>query len=285
MAGSTNTEEISNFPARILTAGVRSDGDEGVKKELEASGYVVDRYANDVAVRRQATAGNCSLVILDAAPSDRGYIVLLRAIKRSSTVPVLVLFKRGKIADLLEALNEGADNYLVKPVAISKLLFCVEELMQRTKAANSTVLRLADLELDWSSRKCFRNGSDLSLSTQEFSMLRTLFLRQGQVVSRAVLAQEVWGRKFDEKSNMVEVAIARLRKKLDGSFELKLVNTVRGEGYFLGPRSDIPSGASDHLFEETRSRDGDATATQATLIRVSQDFDPPRGIEAFALET
>lgn len=285
MAGSTNSEMISNFSIRILTAGVISEGDEGVKKVLEASGYVVDRCPDDVGVRRQATVRKSALVILNAGPCGRRYIAPLRAVKRSSTIPVLVLFERGKVADLLGALNQGADSYLVKPVAISRLLACVEELMQRARSVNSTVLRLADLELDWSSRKCFRNGSDLGLSTQEFHMLHALFLRQGQVVSRVVLAQEVWRRKFDEKSNMVEVAIARLRKKLDSSFELKLLNTARGEGYFLGPRSDLFSRALDHPFEPNQSQEGCATAAQTTLIRTSQDSCLSHGIEALALET
>jgi len=150
---------------------------------------------------------------------------------------VLVLTARDKVEDRVQGLQQGADDYLVKPFSFSELLARVQALLRRGQAQDSTVLRLADLELDMASRKVFRNRVRLDLTAKEFTLLVVLLRRRGQILSRTTLAEQVWDMNFDSDTNVVEVAIRRLRSKLDDPFEVKLLHTVRGMGYVLEDRS------------------------------------------------
>lgn len=208
-----------------------------LKKGLEENGYTVD-VARDGAKGRYLSAEHTyGLILLDAVlPGADGFAVL-RAIRRTSTVPVLVLTVRDRVEDRVNGLRQGADEYLVKPFTLPELLARVRALLQRGKPNEPTIYRLADLELDLASRKCVRNHQRIDLTAKEFTLLAVLLRRSGQIVTRSTLAEEVWDTTLDSDTNAVEVAIRRLRSKIDDPFELKLLHTVRGSGYVLEDRS------------------------------------------------
>jgi two-component system copper resistance phosphate regulon response regulator CusR len=167
---------------------------------------------------------------------------VLKALRAKGNRPVLMLTARDKVEDRVRGLQEGADDYLVKPFAFSELLARVAALLRRGAAANGaaangTQLQLADLEIDLASRKAHRARQRLDLTAKEFTLLVLLLRRRGQVLSRTTLAEQVWDMNFDSDTNVVEVAVRRLRAKLDDPFPTKLLHTVRGMGYVLEDRS------------------------------------------------
>ena len=148
-----------------------------------------------------------------------------------------MLTARDKIEDRVRGLQGGADDYLVKPFAFSELLARVQALLRRGgQAQQSSTLQLGELELDLARRKAQRARQRLDLTAKEFTLLTLLLQRQGQVLSRTLLAEQVWDMNFDSNTNVVEVAVRRLRSKLDDPFEHKLLHTVRGMGYVLEQR-------------------------------------------------
>ncbi len=209
-------------------------------KGLSENGYVVDVARDGIDGRRLAADGEYDLVLLDIMlPGVDGFGVL-RAIRERGQRPVLMLTARDKVEDRVRGLQEGADDYLVKPFAFSALLARVQALLRRgagAAAAAATTLQLADLELDLVSRKAHRAGQRLDLTAKEFTLLGLLLRRRGQILSRTTLAEQVWDMNFDSDTNVVEVAVRRLRAKLDDPFPLKLLHTVRGMGYVLEDRS------------------------------------------------
>ena len=211
-------------------------GDE-LKKGLEENGYAVDIARDGAKGRYLSAEHDYGLILLDAVlPGADGFAVL-RAIRRTSTVPVLVLTVRDRVEDRVNGLRQGADEYLVKPFTLPELLARVRALLQRGKPNDATTYRLADLELDLASRKCVRNHQRIDLTAKEFTLLAVLLRQSGQIVTRSTLAEEVWDTTLDSDTNVVEVAIRRLRSKIDDPFDLKLLHTVRGSGYVLEDRS------------------------------------------------
>jgi two-component system copper resistance phosphate regulon response regulator CusR len=213
---------------------------EYLRRGLTQSGYVVDVASDGIDGRHLAQEGEYDLILLDVMlPGIDGFAVLsaLRQVKRT---PVLMLTARDKVEDRVKGLREGADDYLVKPFAFSELLARVEALLRRGHQTGDTqelvVLKMEDLELDLARRKAFRAGQRLDLTAKEFLLLTLLLRRQGQVLSRTLLAEQVWDMNFDGGTNIVEVAVRRLRGKLDDPFERKLLHTVRGMGYVLESR-------------------------------------------------
>jgi two-component system, OmpR family, copper resistance phosphate regulon response regulator CusR len=211
-------------------------------KGLSESGYVVDVARNGIDGRNLATEGEYDVVLLDIMlPGVDGFGVLEAMRKRSARTPVLMLTARDKVEDRVRGLQEGADDYLVKPFAFSELLARVAALLRRGQvsaaASNSTVLTLADLEIDLASRKAQRGGQRIDLTAKEFKLLTLLMRRHGQILSRTTLAEQVWDMNFDSDTNVVEVAIRRLRAKIDDPFDAKLLHNVRGMGYVLELRS------------------------------------------------
>lgn len=212
-------------------------------KGLSENGYVVDVASDGIRGRLLACEGEYDLVLLDLMlPGVDGFGVL-KAMRERGQTPVLMLTARDKIEDRVRGLQEGADDYLVKPFAFSELLARVGALLRRganaATAANGTgtQLRLADLDVDLASRKAHRDGKRLDLTAKEFTLLTLLLRRRGQVLSRTTLAEQVWDMNFDSDTNVVEVAVRRLRAKLDDPFPNKLLHTVRGMGYVLEDRS------------------------------------------------
>jgi two-component system copper resistance phosphate regulon response regulator CusR len=144
-----------------------------------------------------------------------------------------MLTARDKVEDRVRGLEGGADDYLVKPFAFSELLARIQALLRRGRGQESTLLKLADLEMDLARRKAQRGGMRLDLTAKEFTLLALMLRRHGQVLSRTVLAEQVWDMNFDSDTNVIEVAVRRLRAKIDDPFETKLLHTVRGMGYVL----------------------------------------------------
>ncbi len=210
-------------------------------KGLSENGHVVDVARDGIQGRLLACEGEYDLVLLDLMlPGVDGFGVLKAMRERAVQTPVLMLTARDKVEDRVRGLQEGADDYLVKPFAFSELLARVGALLRRgggNGVANATQLRLADLDLDLASRKAHRAGTRLDLTAKEFTLLTLLLRRRGQILSRTTLAEQVWDMNFDSDTNVVEVAVRRLRAKLDDPFPNKLLHTVRGMGYVLEDRS------------------------------------------------
>jgi two-component system, OmpR family, copper resistance phosphate regulon response regulator CusR len=213
-----------------------------LEKGLSENGYVVDVVRNGIEGRQFATEGDYQLVLLDIMlPGVDGFGVL-KAIRTRGTTPVLMLTARDKVEDRVRGLQDGADDYLVKPFAFSELLARVAALLRRggsggATAVAPTVLKIADLEVDLVSRRVTRGEQRLDLTPKEFALLSLLLRRRGQILSRTTLADQVWNMNFDSETNVVEVAVRRLRVKLDDPFESKLLHNVRGMGYVLEERS------------------------------------------------
>jgi len=178
------------------------------------------------------------LLILDIMLPGIDGLALLSAVRQVKTTPILMLTARDRIEDRVHGLQQGADDYLVKPFAFSELLARVRALLRRggQTAPDSSVVRLADLEVDLIRRKATRSGQRLDLTAKEFALLTLLAQRKGEILARTTLAEQVWDMNFDSDTNVVEVAVRRLRAKLDDPFETKLLQTVRGMGYVLEER-------------------------------------------------
>jgi two-component system copper resistance phosphate regulon response regulator CusR len=211
-----------------------------LQRGLAENGYVVDVARDGIEGRRLATGGDYQLVLLDLMlPGVDGFGVL-SAIRERGRTPVLMLTARDKVEDRVRGLEQGADDYLVKPFAFSELLARVNALLRRgapSTAAPATQLTLSDLEVDLLSRKAIRAQQRLDLTAKEFNLLALLLRRRGQILSRTTLAEQVWNMNFDSDTNVVEVAVRRLRAKLDDPFPAKLLHTVRGMGYVLEERT------------------------------------------------
>ena len=213
-------------------------------KGLSENGHVVDVARDGIEGRRLATGGDYDLVLLDLQlPGIDGFGVLSALRAQSRYTPVLMLTAREKVEDRVRGLEQGADDYLVKPFAFSELLARVGALLRRGTPAGpgagvqpTTQLRLADLDVDLLARKATRAQQRLDLTAKEFNLLTLLLRRRGQILSRTTLAEQVWEMNFDSDTNVVEVAVRRLRAKLDDPFPSKLLHTVRGMGYVLEER-------------------------------------------------
>lgn len=207
-----------------------------LQKGLGENGYVVDIARDGIDGAHMAVHGDYDLVLLDVMlPGIDGFGVL-KAIRAGKDVAVLMLTARDSVDDRVLGLREGADDYLVKPFAFSELLARIEALQRRgmrSSTPGSTRLVLGHLEVDLARRKAVREGCSLDLTPKEFLLLSLLMRRQGEVLSRTVLAEQVWDMHFDSDTNVVDVAVRRLRTKLDDPFEVKMLRTVRGMGYVL----------------------------------------------------
>ncbi|WP_156391614.1 MULTISPECIES: heavy metal response regulator transcription factor [unclassified Roseateles] len=211
-----------------------------LRKGLTEEGFVVDVARNGVDGLHLAAEGDYDLVLLDGMLPGIDGLAVLAALRQSQQTPVLMLTARSQVEDRVKGLQAGADDYLVKPFAFSELLARIQALLRRGRPAQmpseATVLKLSDLELDLIRRKAVRAGKRLELTAKEFNLLSLLLRRAGEVLSRTELAEQVWDMNFDSETNVVEVAVRRLRTKLDQPFDRPLLHTVRGMGYVLEAR-------------------------------------------------
>ena len=176
-------------------------------------------------------------VLLDLGlPGMDGIEVLRHVRAQKNAIPVIILTARDEVNDKVRGLNEGADDYLVKPFAFSELLARVRSILRRGPARQADLLRLADLEIDVPRMRTLRGGTRIELTPKEFGLLSLLVRRSGEVLSRTLIAEQVWDMNFDSDTNVVDVHIRRLRSKVDEPFARKLIHTVRGRGYVAEDR-------------------------------------------------
>jgi len=211
-----------------------------LRQGLGESGYTVDVALNGTDGLHAAANGDHDLLILDVMlPGIDGFAVL-SALRTCRQTPVLMLTARGKTDDKLRGFELGADDYLVKPFQFPELLARVRALLKRGQpAVADPTVRVGDLEIDPVRHRATRGGQRIQLTAKEFSLLCLLAQRSGEVLSRTQIASLVWDIHFDSDSNVVDVAIRRLRAKVDDPFAEKLIHTVRGVGYVLDQRSGI----------------------------------------------
>jgi heavy metal response regulator len=209
-------------------------------KGLSEEGFVVDVANNGLDGLHLSVESDYDAVLLDRMLPGLDGLALLAALRRVKSTPVLMLSARQQTDDRVEGLRAGADDYLVKPFAFSELVARVHALLRRTQTVQTsgaeTTLKLGELELDLLRRKATRAHSPLDLTTKELQLLELLLRRSGEVLSRTEIAERVWDMHFDSGTNVIDVAIRRLRSKLDAPFERPMLHTVRGFGYILEER-------------------------------------------------
>ncbi|MDH4873615.1 heavy metal response regulator transcription factor [Pseudomonas sp. BN515] len=209
-----------------------------LRQGMTEAGLAADLATNGLEGRDLALAGSYDLIILDVMlPGLDGWQVLRSLRQAGLQVPVLFLTARDAVEERVHGLELGADDYLIKPFAFAELLARVRTLLRRgASAPQETSLDLGDLHLDLLSRRVERGGQRIDLTTKEFALLEFLLRRQGEVLPKTLIAAEVWDMHFDSETNVIEVAVRRLRAKLDDDFPTKLIHTVRGMGYVLEAR-------------------------------------------------
>ena len=206
-----------------------------LRQGLSEAGFVVDLARDGTDGVHLAFSEAHDLIVLDVMlPGIDGWQVLQAIRRAGKDVPVLFLTARDEVENRVKGLELGADDYLVKPFAFAELLARVRTLLRRGgKATEPDTLRLADLELDLLRRRVTRSGKRIDLTAKEFALLELLLRRQGEVLPRSLIASQVWDMNFDSDTNVIDVAVRRLRAKVDDEFEPKLIQTVRGMGYVL----------------------------------------------------
>lgn len=205
-----------------------------LKQGLSEAGFTVDLVRDGADGLHHALTENYDLLVLDVMlPSLDGWEVLQRVRQDNKHMPVLFLTARDQVKDRVKGLELGADDYLVKPFAFSELLARVRTLLRRGKTKEPEILQAADLKLDLVRRRVTRAGKRIELTSKEFALLELMLRRQGEVLPRSLIASQVWDMNFDSDTNVIEVAIRRLRAKIDDDFEPKLIRTLRGMGYVL----------------------------------------------------
>jgi two-component system copper resistance phosphate regulon response regulator CusR len=206
-----------------------------LRQGLTEAGFVVDLARDGQDGLHLALHGEYDLLILDVMlPGLDGWQVLQTLRQRGLQMPVLFLTARDQVEDRVKGLELGADDYLVKPFSFAELLARVRTILRRGQGgAEVTTLQVADLELDLLRRRVSRAGRRIDLTAKEFGLLELLMRRQGEVLPRSMIASQVWDMNFDSDTNVIEVAVRRLRLKIDEAHEIKLIQTVRGMGYVL----------------------------------------------------
>jgi two-component system, OmpR family, copper resistance phosphate regulon response regulator CusR len=205
-----------------------------LKRGLTEAGFQVNVAADGLEGRRQIEISSFDLIVLDILlPGMDGWEILAWARAKGVQTPILLLTARDAVADRVRGLELGADDYLVKPFAFSELLARVRTILRRPPVREAAKIRVADLELDIAGHKAIRGGHWLDLTAREFTLLTLLVRRAGEVLTRTLIAELVWGMSSEGDSNVVDVSLRRLRTKLDDPFPRKLLRTVRGVGYIL----------------------------------------------------
>lgn len=208
-----------------------------LRKALTESGYMVEIALNGLDGQHWIQESEFDLIILDVMLPGLDGWQLLQIIRRKWQTPVLFLTARDSIDDRVKGLELGADDYLVKPFSYAELLARVRTLLRRGPPREVEQFLVADLSVDLLRRKVTRNGERLTLTNKEFALLHLLVSREGEVLSRSLIASQIWQMNFESDTNVVDVAVRRLRAKVDDPYQCKLIHTVRGIGYMLEVQS------------------------------------------------
>ncbi len=222
---------------RILIIEDEKDVAEYIAKGLRESGHSPDVAHDGKEGLLLATTNDYPIIILDRMlPSIDGITILKTLRGAGNTTPIIILSALSEVDDRVQGLKAGGDDYLVKPFAFTELLARVEALIRRHKGESEalTKLEVGDLEMDLLSRSVVRAGKKLNLQAREFSLLEYLLRNKGQIVTRTMLLENVWHYHFDPQTNVIDVHISRLRRKVDDDFPKALIKTVRGSGYVIG---------------------------------------------------
>ena len=220
---------------KILIVEDEAHTGEYLRQGLREAGYFVELARNGVDGLHEAKEGGYDLLILDVMlPGIDGWSLLQSLRRKNQRVPVLFLTARDSVEDRVKGLELGADDYLIKPFSFSELLARVKSILRRGAAMQeATSLEVADLHLDLVRRRVTRGGQRVDLTAKEFGLLELFMRRCGEVLPRTLIASKVWDINFDSDSNVIDVAVRRLRAKIDDGFDTKLLQTVRGMGYVL----------------------------------------------------
>ena len=220
---------------KILIVEDEPKAGEYLRQGLGEAGFIVDLAHNGIDGLHLALQGTYDLVILDVMlPGLNGWQVLQSMRQHGLQMPAMFLTARDQVEDRVKGLELGADDYLIKPFSFAELLARVRTILRRGRSGTeSTTLRVADLELDLLRRRVTRAGKRIDLTAKEFGLLELLMRRSGEVLPRSLIASQVWDMNFDSDTNVIEVAMRRLRIKIDEGQDVKLIQTVRGMGYVL----------------------------------------------------
>ena len=217
-----------------------------IAKGLRENDFVVDVAHDGVDGLHFLLTNDYDLAILDVMlPGMNGWKILELARQAGKMTPVMFLTARDDVEDRVCGLELGAEDYLIKPFSFSELLARVRVIMRRgaphAASSEEAVLQISDLQLDFLKHRASRNGKRIELTQKEFLLLSLLMRRRGEVLSRTVLAEQVWDMNFDPETNVIDVAVRRLRSRIDDGYEVKLLHTFRGAGYVLEVRNDADS--------------------------------------------
>ena len=203
-------------------------------EQLTTSGYRVDLAASGSEALSRGAAGDYAVITIDRMLPDIDGITVMRQLRDGGTAaPFLIVSALGEVDDKVRGLRAGGDDYLVKPFSFVELLARIEALNRRSDIVNETILRVGDLAIDLMSRTASRRGRNILLLPREFQLLEYLVRNEGRVVSRAMLLQHVWDLHFDPSTNIIDVYVGRVRRKVDDQQAYPLIHTVRGAGYCL----------------------------------------------------
>ncbi len=217
---------------RILVMEDEPKAGEYLRTGLTESGYIVDVARNGRDGLHMANEFRYDLILLDVMMPEMDGWEVMRQLDKSAAVPVLFLTARGTLEDKLKGLDLGAEDYLVKPFSFAELLARIRVALRRGNQQRADdVLRIADLEMDVPKRRVQRGDQRVTLTNKEFALLQFFVQNQGQVLSRSLIASRVWDMNFDSDTNVVDVAVRRLRQKIDEPFATRLLHTVHGVGY------------------------------------------------------
>lgn len=219
---------------RILIAEDEKSLNRIIAKQLKAAGYSVDCAFNGEEAYDLISMTDYDAAVFDVMmPKIDGFALLRKIRNEGNNLPVLFLTARDSIEDRVEGLDIGADDYLVKPFAFEELLARIRVLIRKNSVSNSSIITVADLTVDISSRKVTRGGKDILLSAKEYELLQYLAVNNGIVLSREKIEDHIWNYDYEGGTNVVDVYIRYLRKKIDEGYDKKLIHTVRGMGYVL----------------------------------------------------
>lgn len=205
-----------------------------IKRGLKESGYAVDIATNGTDGLFQAENIPYDLIVMDIMLPGKDGIYICRTLRQKHlTVPILMLTARDDIEDKVSGLDSGADDYLTKPFIFAEFLARVRALLRRNEGVKETQLKLADLCMNQITHQVTRAGKEITLSATEYSLLEYLMVNANQVVTRTMISEHVWNDDFDSFSNVINVYITYLRKKIDAGFDKKLIHSIRGTGYIM----------------------------------------------------